>query len=285
MPQTIRASLQFSLVVLLVASFLNASVGFERSRVWMASSSDVGIRLPSATSMRMATLNQYGWAADIGWVAAVVDHGETKRTGRISDNLEHNSYVVSESDPGFLPVYEWYSAAYLNNLGVVEPSDIERVNQFIKAGMVNHPNDYRLPYAAALNYLGYSASLTGVQRLIQVNTAIGLLEQASSLSKTDDSIPLLLSWFYARKRKLTNEATASDDAKTSEIAFNLRLLQQTASPSVRAAVRENLRFLGASDNVLVVSIEQQQRKLDLRLLESQPYLPLDLWLSLQDEQP
>ena len=280
---SIRFTLACSIVVLFSLSYLHGALRLRSNMLKFETFAPETISLPDAWVLSSATLNHDTFAADLGWAAAVVDHGESKRHGRLSDSLEHNADVIATVDRIFLAIYPWFSAAYLNNLGKVAPSDVDRVNNFIKRGMVVHPTDFRLPYSAALNYIGYSAFLEPEIRLRQVEDAIRLLETSSSLSGADESVPLLLAWFYNRKRQLTKDKSDSEKSKKEEIAFNLKLLARSSSPEVRQAIQENLKYLGADDSLVTQVLVEKQRGLDLALLQTQPYLPLDFWLTLQEE--
>jgi len=282
-PPSIRLALGCVVVVLLCLSYLNGTLRLGSALLQFESFTPETISLPEPWVLRAGTLNYGTFAADLGWAAAVVDHGEAKRRGRLSDSLEHNADVVAMTDPMFLPIYSWFSAAYLNNLGKVDPSDVGRVNNFLKRGMAVHPTEFSLPYSAALNYIGYSANLDPNTRLRQVEDAIQLLETSSGLIGADESVPLLLGWFFHRKRQLMKGKANSENTIKQEIDFNLKLLAQSSSPEVREAIQENLKMLGADTGLATKTLIDQQRTLDLALLQSQPYLPLDFWLTLQEE--
>jgi hypothetical protein len=283
MTSAVRTVIGLSITILFVLSYLSGSLALTSSALQFASTPRETIVLPDASILRVVSLNSTTFAGDVAWAAAVVDHGEAKRNGRLSDAIGHNAAVIADIDPGFLRIYEWYPAAYLNNLAKVDSADVDRVNDFIKAGMVIHPLDFSLPYSAALNYIGYSNGLTREKRLDQVNDAIRLLEGSVALSGADESVPLLLTWFYSRKRQLLNNVDDSKHAKDAEIAFNLKLLSQTTDSDIRIVAQQNLRLLGVDDLAVLQAVNGQQRSLDLALLRSQPYLPLDFWLTLQEE--
>ncbi len=265
--------------ILALLSFLNSTVEFERANLRFREASWRGAELPSSDAISTVLLNFDTLGADIAWSWTVVESGEARRAGRSSDLMPLNIQQVVNLDPRFYAAYEWFPGAYLLRRWPVTKADLDLVNRFIDIGIEAYPLDPYLPYSAALNYIGYSAQHTEEERLAEAAEAIRYLELSSRRPGADVQIPSVVAYFANQRRKLSDGSSdaASEDAQT------LLTLLATSNSQQQPMILESLQRLGVSQDTIAGYLSSNRNSLDLALLQSQPYLPMDFWLPLQEE--
>lgn len=269
--------LKSAAVLLTLLSFLNASVDLDRSELVFRDQSWRSAPLPDAQLMRTGLLNHSTLAADLAWSWTVIENTEAKRAGRTSDAMPANAAKLVELDPKFYRAFEWFPGAYLLYRSPVTDADLGLVNNYIDIGIRAYPNDWYLPFSAALNYIGYSSRHTPEERLAQNTRALAYLRDSASKPGARDDIGGMILYFENRQRRLEGKAPSREE----EAATYLKLLQQTTNPALRESLVNSLKQLGLTEDAYISAFYADQQKLLLASLQTEPYLPLDLWLSLQ----
>jgi len=181
-------------------------------------------------------------------------------------------------------VYLWFSATYLKATHPPTAEDIETVNSFLDRGMEHFPTNYRLPYEAGLNYIGYSKHRTREQRIRELTRGIEYLQRAARLEGAPDRLPLTVSWMYQRRRQLesgepgTTMADAAVGRRQADFLAEMYFLLD--DPSVRHAIERKLTPSPYGKKLLTRYGQRYKQRLERERMEAFPYLSLALWSQL-----
>ena len=207
--------------------------------------------------------------------------GENRRIGtRVPQNLVENATIISEVDPLLNAAYEWAPSAMLNNLGEVHEEDIISANSLLLRGMEAFPADYRFPYSAALNYIGYSSEASPERRKRELARALELLEHVVRRADAPSNVTGTASYFIKRFASLQGEEANRKKLRDREIEFNIHMLLHTTNAETREQMLQNLRALGADNSEIVRQFEAHEAVRARLHAEDLPYVPENLWMLL-----
>ncbi len=242
-----RRTAQCAAAILLSLSFLLAQQGLTSAQARVYSDWFQEVRLERADLMRAAFLNYETFAADVGWVALVVNYGAGHLAVVKFENLENNGEVVRALDPRFFRLYEWFPAVYLNRVYPVTFERAEYVTNFLQPGFEAFPNDGRLPFHAAMSYIGIQNPVgEGPQRRYE---RVIELAQLSALRGDPDAAGVL-PFYRARLEGSPAESHAA------EAEFLLKLFARAESAREREQISEQLKALGTNADALAASLER-----------------------------
>jgi hypothetical protein len=248
-------------------------------------------QLPSAGTIRAALLDFETLGADLAWIWSIVYWGEHRSNIAPPKYLEDNAETVVELDPKFYPIYDWFSTTHIKAHLPPSHEDIEQVNAFLERGMEHFPTDYRLPYTAGLNQIGYSEHRTDRERLEELSRGIEYLQRASRLSGAPPNLPLTVSWMYQRRRQvraqLEGHSEASTDGSVSrqKVEFLAEMYYGIDDPGTRRSIRRILSQSDRGQKLLANYQQQYQRTLKRERLAHFPYLPLETWSAVATGTP
>jgi hypothetical protein len=248
-------------------------------------------QFPSASSTRALLLDFETLGADLAWVWSLVYWGEHRTNVAPPKYLEDNAETVAALDPKFYPVYDWFSTTYIQSHLPPSHEEIERVNAFLEQGMNQFPTDYRLPYSAGMNQIGYSEHRTARERLEELSRGIEYLQRASRLSGAPPDLPLTVSWMYQRRRQVRAKLEGASGSSTNgsvsrqKVEFLAEIYYAIDDPGTRRSIRRILSQSDRGKKLLANYQQQYQRTLKQRRLASFPYLPLETWSAVATETP
>lgn len=280
----IRKTLAISGGVLLCLAMLFAQLDLHRG--WTQNRNDTfeDLEFPSGRFLRLASLNHRALAADLAWIAIVVNHGDVvEARNRASRQLLHNARVVTNLDPYFYRVYEWTPGAFLNRRFPVSAEDLEKVNDLMDQGIQNFPLDADLRLSAALNYVGYGKGFSDQVRVRQSERAIAYLNEAVHAPNATEEVPAVLAWFKHRKRRFAHDDVSPDEQRRREIDFYVELLNSTTDTRLRELALKKLRALGAQNREVMEKSRAQIEVLERARKQDLAFVPPELWLELVPE--
>ncbi len=278
--RAVRLGVRAGFVLLLTLSALFSNLQFQSAIYRLPTPSRTPLKLPKSEILQAASLNYGTFAADIAWVATIVDYGESRRDRNRPKHLLNNAHVIADLDPQFRRLYDWFPAVALARTYRATESDLAEINDFIDRGIHVFPQDGYLPFAAAMNYIGHSAHGSKARRLRESDKAIAYLEDAMQLPGSPSNAPFVLSWFLDRKRKLMGEDEISEADRVREIRYLSRALLSISDRSTRRRIARRLRQMGAG-NSIAESARQLENEFEAAKESSEfGFLPDDLWVAI-----
>lgn len=269
------------LVVHYIAAKTTHTDSAERRRTRLPS--DTADQLPSARTLRSLFLNVGTMAADIAWIWSIVYYGQHTDGTAQPEYLEHSAETIAELDPKFYDVYPWFSAAYIHASYPPTFEDLERVNGFLEKGMRHYPTDYRLPYEAGLNYIGYSEHRTDEERIRELSRGIEYLQRASRLESAPDRLPLTVSWMYQRRRQIrSNDGNTGDRDSTrlvsrKQIEFLAEMYYLIDDTGVRRSIQRTLSDSEYGSTLLARYDHRYRQRLERERAQTFSFLPRATW--------
>ncbi|GEM_PF-4375108 len=278
--------------ILLGLNFLYAELGhrIQNNRRLAQSGAEVQWKAPSEGVLRSGLLNFDGLAADLTWIGAVAYLGELKIGGGKPRHLHSYAETIAGLDPRFKPVYNWYATAYLNTHYPPTLQKIRKANAFLDRGMEEFPTDYELPMSAGMNYIGYPDHLSKKERLVGYQEAIDYLSKAARLEGSPPHLPFTIAWLNQRVRQLREEVEgervdiSEAEQRQQRIDFFREMYFLVEDEGTRERIRRNLENMGAEEALLQRTQEYTQT-LRRRQLETNAYLPTDLWIAVNAATP
>lgn len=291
--QTYRPTTWIALAVgalLLAANYSFAHSSFQRSAERQAErrpESDY-LRLPAAHTFRALFAGFDTMAADAAWMLSLVHYGPRKPADPTPKYLVRNAETIAELDPHFYDVYPWFSGTYVHDDRTFRIEDIEELNEFLDQGIERFPDDYWLRLDAGMNYIGYVKYRTAREKLTGYDRAIDYLQRAATLQGAPSHLPLTVSMFHSKRRRLRtalegDDETAADDSTTADRSyfdFLSQVYYLVEDESVRRSIRSELESSPAGRRALKRLQVEYSQELDRRRSESFSYLPVDLWITI-----
>jgi hypothetical protein len=167
---------------------------------------------------------------------------------------------------------------------------IQKANAFLERGMEEFPTDYELPMSAGMNYIGYPDHLSKKDRLIGYQEAIEYLSKAARLEGSPPHLPFTIAWLNQRVRQLQSEVEgkevelSAEESRSQRIDFFREMYFLVEDEGTRERIRRNLKNMGAEDALLARTQEYTQT-LRQKQLETNAYLPTDLWIAVNAATP
>ena len=197
-------------------------------------------------------------------------------------NLMHEA--ISDIDPEFYYVYDWFSAVYINShIPGATTEDLHLVSDFLEVGMTHFPTDYRLPYTAGLLYIGYSKGRSDEERAKEYERGAYFLEKCLAISTCPPYIPLTMAHFRSKQRSLQNVGEEDEEAATrEEIELFKALYLQASDEELQSKLAQLLQTKGVDVATLDTS---KKERLKAHYDSERSYLPLNLWTNIVYPQP
>lgn len=237
MPRTSRPianALKAAAVTLLLLNFLFAQVHFERSGHRLPSEWFSELDLRGSEELQTLFLNYQTFAADLGWIALVINYGEGRQARSRFGNLLHNASVVRDLDDQFYRLYDWFPAVYLVQVYPVPFERAEEAADFVQRGIEQFPNDGKLAFHASVSFIGIqNPQGEGPQRRYR---KIVDLAELSALRGDPDAAGVIP--FY--RARLSGEAKTDSAA---EANFLISLFARAQSDRERQQIKQRLAQL------------------------------------------
>jgi tetratricopeptide (TPR) repeat protein len=278
--------------VLLGLNFLFAKLSqrTQNNRRIAQTDSEAQWRAPSERATRLGVLGFETLGADLAWIGAVAYYGEFELADQRPRHLKSYAEAIVGLDPQFKPVYNWYSSAYLNTHYPPTLKKIQKANAFLERGMEVFPTDYELPMSAGMNYIGYPDHLSKKDRLVGYQEAIEYLSKAARLEGSPPHLPFTIAWLSERVRQLRSEIEgeqvelSAEESRSQRIDFFREMYFLVEDEGTRERIRQNLKNMGAEEALLARTQEYTQT-LRQKQLETNAYLPTDLWIAVNAATP
>lgn len=236
---------------------------------------------PSPTVADVLSLGHRSLAADMVWIAMIVDYSEHRRLGRRPPYMYETALLLSDLDPHFEALYDWFTGAHLVAVGVADENRIEQTTSVLERAMAAFPNNWEYPYAAALNYIGHSKGASKERRLRELRRGLDFALLAASLPGADDQAVRVARWFERRIDQLSGGSSVQDEAEV--IDELLALLRQTRDDGMASQVEQQLIARGVSRDRIRAARRPSRRHVER--WKAGPYreLPFDFWIQVQSE--
>ena len=240
--------------------------------------------VPTADAMSRLLLNHRTLAAELAWIAALIDYGEALRNKVTpSVNAYYHTDVIATLDPYFRRVYFWFDAVSMGTNVIVGPEDIDRANAVLDRGAKVFPTDRAFPNGAAMNFIGYSKNASKERRLDELERGISYLERSSLLPGADAMSPFVLRSFYDEKRRLLGQEVSREE-QARELDFYREVYLTTTDPEVKRRLHDMLQDRGVDEKSLQGSYRKLESQYEAdRIRDGRTYLPEGLWLELQTQ--
>lgn len=248
---------------------------------------------PSPSVLKAMSLNYTSFASSIHWVSALIYFGDWKytKTEALPQHLLDYARTISELDPHFFNVYEWFNATYVaSRVPNVSYDDLKLVESFMTQGIERFPLRYELPYTTGLLSLGFSRNRTDAQRLDEYERGIIHLQTCAKLKGCTDTVPFTVAYFYRQKDKyqaqlkLGSQETIEENRQR-QIEFNAEIYAQTMDPALRERLADKLKDLGLSQAQVDALDQNRIKRFQRAYNASRTYLPLDLWTQVVYPEP
>ena len=277
--RTLRLVAQLGVLVAFVLLFLHLKVSVKIHRDYRPYIFDSTYDLPGPEVLRALSLNHRTAAADLLWVDAVQFVARATVARRTADEVTFYADSITQLDPYFHKVYSWHSASRMLIAGYPSPEDIEASNDILERGMKYFPGDWRLPYEAAANYIGFNRGVDDETRRKQLERGLWFARKAAEHDGAPETMILLATRFQNRQERMEGRGdTSAAGDFAPETLIQLYLLAE--SERVRRSILLRLRQRDDSDKYLSrlraldAEFEREYRRFDKK------YLPRDLFLLL-----
>ncbi len=282
----IRPLLVVASFVVLFLAFLHLKVSLDIERNYRPHIFDASYDLPGPNVLRAATLNFRSAAADIVWVQGVQFVAKSVVARRTADDVTYFARTLIDLDPYFYKVYAWHSAARMLAAGYPSPEDIEAANDVIEVGMEYFPHDWRLPYEATANYIGFNRGVDKETRIRQLERGIHFADAAAPLPDTPDMMFLLAMRFRERLAQLraSSDETANTPSDTSEASREMltRLYLLADSAAVRKSLLQRMRRTGGTEELARTLRRYDRQQAQWYEHSNLSYLPLELFSNVAE---
>lgn len=279
----IKRVLVGALLVFLVLGWLNSKTTLDLLRANRPYIYEAGYSLPGAGLVQAATLNFRTAAADMVWISAVQFVAKSMIARQKADAVTDYADTVVALDPYFYKIYSWHSAARMLAVGYPSPDDIEAANDLLEAGMYWFPDNWRLPYEAVANYIGFNMGVEPETRKKQLQRGIEFAEKAAAMPGSPEMMASLALRFRQQLKWLEQdemgEQQESEDSREFDKAMLIHLYSLTTSEQARESILNRLSHLDGADDLIAQlqahSLAQRRWHEDSSL----NYLPFDLFLT------
>ena len=286
-----RSLKSLTLSILILSTFV---VGYLFSRAYLVQHSAQSVPFsqrdaydyPSPPLLRTLFLNYDSFASSLHWVEALIYFGDWRYTKTSSKPAHLLSYAttISELDPRFYNVYDWFNATYIaSRLPEVSYQNLQTVENFMQQGMRRFPTYFELPYTTGLLSLGYSEHRTDAQRLDEYERGIHYLQMCTRLQGCPDTVPFTIAYLYKRKAELEEGMNEGDGASSSQqelLEFYKTLYAQTTSTRLQQQLSRSMLGMGMSRPEIDALESGRIRQFKQRYESTRSYLPLDLWTQI-----
>lgn len=142
--------------------------------------------------------------ADLIWISLLLSYGENKRLGiHEPEAILSAGKRLAIRDPLFYQNYEHVPALYFGPRSLVDLEEIKAVSHFQSEGAAHFNTDSALLLSAAMNFVGYGATLTERERLAGYEIAAAYLKNAIIRSPENSELFAVLAWFNSRISSLS----------------------------------------------------------------------------------
>ena len=240
------------------------------------------MNIPSPEVVKALVLNYGTFGASVSWISALIYYGDWRANVSVAppgpQHLIRYGELVEELDPSFFKIYEFVNTTnlhgHLRKDGWVPKDTLEESRVFLERGMLKHPGRHELPYAAGMNYLGYSSkNRTNEERRQEYIYGAKYLSDCAKLESCPDNTLPLIGYMEQRAAELEGK-TIDPQAR---IDFYVALLETTIEPSRRQYLFNELKALGFPPAELAKLERSGIEQLKTSYEAERPYLPLDLW--------
>lgn len=248
--------------------------------------------LPQHTYLQALGLNYNGFTSSMVWIGGLLYYGsyrimKVKRKDLTPpQHLDDYAKLMVNIDPRFKSPFEWYASVYLYSRTEVKHEDLEKVNNVLDIAIKHHPTDYKFPYMAGLNYIGYSAKRDPKTRIKELERGITYLEQASQFKEAPDYLPFTVASMYRLKAKneaklKSGKSPSAEQSLQDQREFYYNLYQSTIDEALLQRLGQKLLELGMPPSLLQQTNRTQLDRFKAQFELQRTYLPLDLWVWTQ----
>jgi hypothetical protein len=250
---------------------------------------DAGYSLPGPRLIRAGTLNYRTAAADMVWIGGVQFVAKSMVVQHNADAVTDYARAVIALDPYFYKVYSWHSAARMLAVGYPHPEDIKAANDVLEVGMHRFPDDWRLPYEAVANYIGFNLYTDTETRIQQVKRGIEFAEEAASRPGSPEIMIKLAIDFRQKLRRLKNEIAGKPESVEPEPEIDqemlIRLYVLSSDKLTRKSILNRLRRANGTDRLAARLQEYEQRRQNWYATSAMNYLPFGLFTLVNEGAP
>lgn len=274
--------------ILLIIGWLHFKISLDIIRAERPYIYETNYSLPSPSLIRVTTLNYRSAAADMLWIGGVQFVASNIVARRKSEAMTEYAKAVIVLDPYFYKVYSWHSAARMLAVGYPSPRDIEAANDLLEVGMQWFPNDWRLPYEATVNYIGFNKDVDIPTRIKQLKRGIKFAEAAASISGSPEVITNVSLNFREQLQRLENRQAGiqnydgDDNSEQIDQTMLIHLYKITTNEQARDSILSRLRRINGTEALAEQLQSDAKKQKQWQKSLTQSYLPYDLLYIIQD---
>lgn len=261
-----------SFATMLLLNFLYAQLSLERESRWVFGERFKEIALPEARVLRAAFLGYDTFAADLAWISLNVNLGAARGGSWRLTRLRENAAIISEVDPRFYRLYQWFNAVWAFGNRPMKLSDVVVADELLSRGMEVFPDDPELPFSLAMTYVGVPDA-DDAARIRRYERIVELVKRSLAAKDPHPDNAWVLLHFQRRLQTMKRGETRSVEEHRD---FLIRLYLRTAQPHIRHSIREVLRDLGGGGEAIETVIAADEELMNNRRLQL-PYVSPELF--------